>query len=137
MKRNGAFVVGAGAEAASGGSVDHAVRPTDPITDYPRDFLRELTSAGLGRLVPGPVVTDADLAPPPPAALAGNLDTARPGRVVQGCERGKRLELGEHVVVDEGGAGEAVAAVHDPMADGQQRVGRVPQLVNRSRNPSA
>jgi hypothetical protein len=69
MKRNGTFVVGAaGAAAEAGGSVDDALRPKDPFADYPRDFLRELTTAGLGRPVPGPVVSDADLAPLPPAA---------------------------------------------------------------------
>ena len=60
--------------------------------------------------------------------LAGDLDAPRPGRVVQGRERGQRLQLGEHGVVHEGGAREAVTAVHDPVPDGQQRIGRVPQL---------
>jgi hypothetical protein len=42
--------------------------PTDPFAGCPRDFLDGLHAAGLQRPVPGPVVTDADLAPLPPAA---------------------------------------------------------------------
>jgi hypothetical protein len=42
--------------------------PNDPFAGYPRDFLRELRAAGVPRPVPGPVVTDADLASLPLAA---------------------------------------------------------------------
>lgn len=42
--------------------------PTDPFAGYPQDFLREMHAMVLPRLVSGPVVTDADLAPLPAAA---------------------------------------------------------------------
>jgi len=60
--------------------------------------------------------------------LAGHLDAPGACRVVQGRERDERLQLGEHGVVHEDGAGEPVAAVHDPVSDGEQRVGRVSEL---------
>jgi hypothetical protein len=72
MKRNGTFAAGPGRTPTSDGPVDDApqdaVRPTDPFAGYPHDFLRELRAAGLARPGTGPVVTDADLAPLPPAA---------------------------------------------------------------------
>ena len=62
----------------------------------------------------------------------GDADAGEAGRVVERCELGERVDLGDDVGVDHDRFDEPRAAVDDPVPDGADAVERGARVVERA-----